>query len=46
MLQLLLGGNLCQKALSGFVVKDSLLGLAMKKTAVLLGIDTVKQAVM
>lgn len=31
MLQLLLGGNLCQKALSGFVVKDSLLGLAMKK---------------
>ena len=45
MLQLLLGGNLCQKTLSGFIVKDPLLGLAMKKTAVLLGVDAVKQAV-
>lgn len=42
MLQLLLGGNLCQKALSGFVVKDSLLGLAVKKPTVLLGVDAVK----
>ena len=46
MLQLLLVSNLRQKALSGFIVKDPLLGLAMKKTAVLLGVDAVKQAVM
>ena len=46
MLQLLLAGNLCQKALPGFVVKDPLLGLAVKKPTVLLGVDTVKQAVM
>ena len=45
-LQLLLVSNLRQKALSGFIVKDPLLGLAMKKTAVLLGVDAVKQAVM
>ena len=45
MLQLLLVSNLRQKALSGFMVKDPLLGLAMKKTAVLLGVDAVKQAV-
>ena len=45
MLQLLLVSNLRQKALSGFIVKDPLLGLAMKKTAVLLGVDAVKQAV-
>ena len=42
MLQLLLVSNLRQKALSGFIVKDPLLGLAMKKTAVLLGVDAVK----
>ena len=45
-LQLLLAGNLCQKSSSGLIVKDPLLGLAMKKAAVLLGVDTVKQAVM
>ena len=45
-LQLLLVGNLCQKSPPGFIVKDPLLGLAMKKAAVLLGVDTVKQAVM
>ena len=44
-LQLLLVGNLCQKSPLGFIVKDPLLGLAMKKTAVLLGVDAVKQAV-
>ena len=45
-LQLLLVGNLCQKSPPGFIVKDPLLGLAMKKATVLLGVDTVKQAVM
>ena len=45
-LQLLLVGNLRQKALSGFIVKYPLLGLATKKAAVLLGVDAVKQAVM
>ena len=45
-LQLLLVGNLCQKSPPGFIVKDPLLGLAMKKATVLLGVDAVKQTVM
>ena len=45
-IQFLFAGDLGQKALPGFVVEDSLLGLTMKKAAVLLRVDTVKQTVM